>query len=921
MSVRVQLLSSVAVATVLWGAAGVAASAQTAASQTASPQPSSSEGAQAQAPVSTAPVESSAEKQETAAAQQSGAAPIAGSSGGSGNTVSEVVVTGLRASLQGAQQIRRDSTDIVDSIVAQDIGKFPDNTVGDALQRITGVQITRAAGEASSVLVRGLPNVTTEINGRDIFTTTGRSVSLSDLPAELVSGLDVYKTISSDQLEGGIAGLINIRLRRPFDFDGLEVAGTVRGIYGDQRDAIDPNGSILVSDRWNTGIGDVGALLSLSYQKRRYLDETAFNFVSIPGPNNPATGQPLQIPQTTGDIAALGDRTRYGATFSAQWRPMNNLEFYFDSLYTGYRNDTSNSYFIGIPGAGALQSFTTEPNSNEVASLTSANNFTLTSDQAFVARTDTFQNAFGGKWTQDRLTVTSDVSYTYSIFQQRDVILDTRFNAPSYAVNFLNNGTPNSVLGGVDVTNGANFDLNQLFDDHERQTGGELAMRLDATYDLDLPFLKSVTVGFRYAFRTADSEQSNGNGIPAPAGSAIAASSLPGLGTLSPSGFLSGDRNLAVTQWFSADPQYLLSHTDTLRGLFNQPAGEQPYDPAMAFHATQHSYAGYIRANYAFDVGEHPVTGDFGVRVVDTDESLLGFEVLPFTSNVQPVDSTPSYQNVLPSFNGKVGLIRNVYFRVSAGKTVTFPDFSQLNPALSLNSPGPTLIGTGTAGNPNLKPTTSTNVDTALEWYFAKTGSVTGTYFHRDINGYIETFGVPTVVNNISYLVSEPESTGAGELQGLELAYQQFYDFLPPLLRGFGTQMNFTYIDSYTMSPVSPGGVSVRQALANVSRYSYNLVGIYERGPYSVRLAYNWRSKYVEAFNAGGDQPQTIISQPYGDLDLSGSYAVTPKLLLTMDLANLTRTVSQDYFGNPNLFPRDTARSDRTFELGLRFRL
>ncbi|WP_158913843.1 TonB-dependent receptor [Caulobacter sp. S45] len=902
MSARLQLLSSAAVATVLWGLTCASAGAQTAGSQ------------------STAPIATAADTGSTPQAA-AGAAPEAGSTPGSGNTVNEVVVTGLRASLQGAQSIRRNSTDIVDSIVAQDIGKFPDNTVGDALQRITGVQITRAAGEASSVLVRGLPNVTTEINGRDIFTTTGRSVSLSDLPAELVSGLDVYKTVSADQLEGGIAGLINIRLRRPLDFDGLEVAGTVRGIYGDQRDALDPNGSLLVSDRWHTGIGDVGALLSLSYQKRRYLDETAFNFVSIAGPTNPATGQPLQIPQTTGDIAALGDRTRYGANFSAQWRPSNNLEFYFDSIYTGYRNNTSNDYFIGIPGAGNLQSFTTEPGSNEVASLSSLNNFTLTSNQAFEARTDTFQNAFGGKWSHDRLTVTSDASYTYSIFQQRDVILDTRFNAPTYAVNFLQNGTPNSVLGGVDVTSANNFDLNQLFDDHERQVGDELALRIDATYDLDLPFIKSVTVGFRYAYRTANSEASNGNGIPAPAGSAISAASLPGLGTLSPANFLGGDRSLAVTQWFNADPQYTLSHTDQLRALFGQAPGEQPYDPALTFHATQHSYAGYIKANFDFSVADHPVTGDFGVRVVDTDESLLGFQVLPFTTNVSAVDSTPSYQNVLPSFNGKVGLIRNVYFRVSAGKTVTFPDFSALNPALSLNSPGPTLIGTGTAGNPNLKPTTSTNVDAALEWYFAKTGSVTGTYFHRDINGYIENFGVPTVVNNISYLVTEPESTGAGELQGLELAYQQFYDFLPPLFKGFGTQANFTYIDSYTMSPASPGAPSVKQALANVSRYSYNLVGIYERGPFSARLAYNWRSKYVVAFNAGGDQPQTIISQPYGDLDMSMSYALTPKLVLTADLANLTRTVSQDYFGNPTLFPRDTARSDRTFELGLRFRL
>jgi TonB-dependent receptor len=840
--------------------------------------------------------------------------------------VAEIVVTGVRASLQSAQAIKRNSVDIVDSIVAQDIGKLPDNTVGDALQRVTGVQITRAAGEAGTVLIRGLPNVTTEINGRDVFTAADRSVALSDIPAQLVSGVDVYKTLSADQLEGGIAGTINIRLRRPFDFPGLEAAGTVQGIYGDQRHAVDPNASFLLSNRWQTNIGEIGALLSVSYQKRRYTDETAFNFVSLPV--TAANGSTILIPQTSGNIANVGDRERSGVNFSAQWRPKENLQFYLDSAFTGYRNQISSNYFIGIPGAGGLQSYTLEPGTNEVASLTSTNNFTLTSDQAYRDRTNTFQTATGGKWTEGRLTLTSDLSYTYSLYRTQNVILDTRFNAPTYTEQFNVNGTPHISLGGVNVLDASNFDLNQLFDNRTRQVGQESAFRVDGTYEIDNPVIHSITAGFRYAYRNAKSQATNGAGITTIGD--VSAASLPGLGAASPSDFLGGDRDVGVTQWFNASSNYLFDNISTLRGLFGQPLGQQAFDPTKAFRADQNSYAGYVKANFGFDVKSFPVTGDFGVRLVQTDEEIVGSEHLALpngtlASALTPLDATTSHHNALPSFNGKIGLTDTLFLRVSAGQTVSFADFSQLNPALSvtaINASGGTLQPTGTSGNANLKPIRSTNVDTSLEWYFSKSGSLTGTYFHRDINGYIQTYGVIQTINGIAYNIATPESAGSGVLQGLEAAYQQFYDFdfIPNVLKGFGSQLNFTYIDSYTMSPVATGDAPTRQALANVSRYSFNLIGLYERGPASVRVAYNWRSKDVIGFDAGGSQPQTIIQAPVGQLDLAASYAVTPRLVLTLDATNLMRAVTQNYFGSP-LYPRDTDRSDRTVELGLRFRL
>jgi TonB-dependent receptor len=180
----------------------------------------------------------------------------------------QFVVTGMRSSLIRAQEIKQNSMQLVDSIVAEDIGKLPDNTVAEALQRVPGIQVGRGAGEVSSVLIRGLPNIGTTLNGHEIFTGVGRGVALQDLPAELIAGVDIFKTNAPDQIEGGIAGLIDIRLRKPLDFKGFEMAGGARGIYGDNAKKNSYTANALVSNRWKTGNGgEFGALFAASYQK------------------------------------------------------------------------------------------------------------------------------------------------------------------------------------------------------------------------------------------------------------------------------------------------------------------------------------------------------------------------------------------------------------------------------------------------------------------------------------------------------------------------------------------------------------------------------------------------------------------------------------------------------------------------------
>ena len=136
-----------------------------------------------------------------------------------------VTVTGVRASMASAISIKQGADQIVDSIVAEDIGKLPDNNVAEALQRISGVQIDRNYGEGSSIAIRGLTQVRTELNGGDSFTANGGdTLSFEDVPSELLAGIDVYKNPSAEMIEGGLGGTVDLRTHMPFDFTGQKFA-------------------------------------------------------------------------------------------------------------------------------------------------------------------------------------------------------------------------------------------------------------------------------------------------------------------------------------------------------------------------------------------------------------------------------------------------------------------------------------------------------------------------------------------------------------------------------------------------------------------------------------------------------------------------------------------------------------------------
>lgn len=902
------------------------------------------------APAALAQTADSAAPAATTTAQADAAAPADGSG-------DEIVVRGIRASLKRAADIKRNSTNVVDSIVADDIGKFPDRTVAAALQRVPGVQVTVGDNnEIVAPIIRGLGDILTTLDGREIFTGVGRGFAYQDLPAEALAGADVYKSSSAELIEGGVAGIIDMRLHKPFDFKGLTIAANAHGIYTRNTKDVNPNVGALIADRWDTEAGEFGALLDLSYSRNAFNRPVAFNCDIRSGNEGPQGAAGVAAPTCVGGLNQQGVYQRRQANAALQWKPAPNLEFYANGLYTGYRAKWASIFLIDDVFGGTFSNVTktddcqdydvgndgffAKPGVNgshiehlcSVAGFTSTGHGGFTSTQAHHDRTDVYVLSGGGKWTSGALTLLGDLSYQHSRVRNQNFILDTLK---------VGNGIT-TVVDGIDVNGGtlyhdtvnglddpANFGMSPLNQDNIKDIGKEFAAKIDGKYDLGT-FIDQIQFGARYANHSAHHQQSLGGTCGTVCGTLI--TNVPFL----PANFMihsdgiptvdGGDGVIAPNQDLLRDPAL----QDKLRAYYGLGQGWPAFTPDREFAANEKTYSGYVQAKYQAPLGDTiSVDGLVGVRFTKTDRFIRGAAFVTPASTpadphpapvLTPYSANTSDNNWLPNASARVKFGGGLQARFNYSRAIARPDFGSLNPGLSyLISTNILILPAGSGGNPDLKPQQSDNFDGTLEYYFQNKGFVAAGLYYKNIKNRIISQSDVETINNFDYNITRPRNVGKVTLKGLEVSGQAFFDFLPGALSGLGVLANFTYADSKVKTPGDPlYGYDIQ----GVSKYNYNIGGLYEQGGLTGRIVYTHRSKYYDE-NYGGTTLRpagttTVLNmvRPNGRLDASIGYQVTHNVTVTLDGTNITRAKYKSYYGM-DIYPRDNRFDDTTYSAGV----
>jgi TonB-dependent receptor len=876
-----------------------------------------------------------------------------------GTQENAIVVTGLRRSLQSARNIKKNSPQVVDAIVAEDIGKLPDITVSDTAARIPGIEVERSGGEANRVLLRGLDNVyyTTTYNSRELFTAETRSVALQDFPAGAVAAIEAFKTSTANLIEPGIAGLINVRSRRPFDFEGSEVSGSVWVLRPNQSRDVSVNGNLLLSDRWQAGNGEFGALINFSYTRLHYKDSIRRNGFWIA---DLAGGRSPDYPEIHYNE---GDRWRPSVNGAVQYRN-GDLELYGEALWQGYRERQLDSMWAQpLWGGGSYSNLTFRPGTNEIVSgtVTTPGACCGVDSDAWGFKgsthreTNTYQFAAGGSYDAGPLRITADIAHTYSHFQLRTESTDYQIGTHDYTVNWYD-GYPDSTNGptfqvvGLDPLNPANYQYRGFYEDYHDPKGKDWQGRVDFEYDPHLDFIPKIQWGVRYVDRDASDRAGdfywNARYLQVPI------SQVPLDYEPIPTAF-HGDNNPPFpTSWLAPTYSSVWDNLTAFRQFNIDLLGYgsvdgPPVNPARTYAINEKSLAGYGQLNFRIGSGETFADGILGIRAVRTRDRIQG--TINELTGASAIDLRNKYTDWLPNANLNVHFGPQWQLRLAATKTRTRPQFQDLNPALNLGppvscNPSTTCFRFGSGGNPYLKPFTSRNLDASLEYYFSGTGLASFGVFHRNIKGFIATqsFNYPDPTSpGVTLVLTGPVNTNKAKIDGFEAQVRTFFDWdwVPSWARAFGIDANVTRINAranfyilpnFGATPPSPGFL-ISAPLTDVSKWAYNVTGMYERGPLSVRLSWNRRTRYPEGgfANNGGFTLQGL-AHPSSRLDLSANYNINDKFSIFADWTNIlphpfhSDIVRRNYDGTGNLtsteiFPMVVRFEETVLSGGIRF--
>jgi iron complex outermembrane receptor protein len=861
----------------------------------------------------------------------------------------EIIVSGIRYANELSLDTKRAASSIVEVVSAEDIGKMPDKNVADSLSRLPGVTVSSASAneggfdENDRISMRGTnPSLTqTLLNGHNVAAgdwfvlnqvqQVGRSVSYTLLPSELVDHVTVHKSSQASLVEGGVAGSVDIVTRKPLDFnDQYTFSFSAGAVYAEQPDETDPQFSALFN--WKNDANTLGLMVQ-AFSEERHLRRDG---VELLGYGSVAAGTPIAAsnPDLVGVAypvligAALFEqkRERTGGLIDLQVSPSDDLQFdiqYFTSdldatnynrnflfwgsnLLQGGNGQAPDPGYVIRNGTLVSASFTgpTTPSAGVYDQISRPNekatsNYGAISGSYAVSDSLTFAGEIGtseghGKTPEQNVAETVTPGGT----------------GASYTLHGLE-AAPTFNFGSADTSSPATAGFGWIFGDQSIDVEDqEDWAKIDADFAMEGGSLTGMSFGVRYSKHSRDSLNAIGQGPLFCGAEACAVADYPTDFQSYPADFNQFGASFPTDFWYWTPSQ--LNDINSSDNVNRDPVARLDWN--SMYQVEEKNSAAYAQ----LDFGGSNWSGNLGLRFVRTEENVVSNVSADPTDpdavlgsafgTFKPVKTENTYDDWLPSANIRWNLNESLVARFAAAMTMTRPDYSALGGFVSLGAPPATLdeVGSGSGGNPNLKPIRSTNFDAGLEWYFADNSLLSAGLFYMDLDNYVA-FGTErhtyfTYSTNfpdgadLAYDLTVPVNA-QGRVQGFELNYQQ------ALTDNFGLNANYTYADG-KQTDAAPGA---DDRLVGTSENTYNLGGYYETAKFGARVNYTYRS----AFFSGLDRNTAFSQDDIDSISATLNYSFNDKYSIYLDGMNLNNPTLKYYALNkdqPRAFYKNGAQ-------------
>lgn len=871
-------------------------------------------------------------------------------------TLETVTVTGFRATLQEAREIKRKAVNEVESIVAEDIGKMPDLNLAESIQRLPGVAMTREGGEGRNITLRGFSAdfTRTTLNGMEVPASSdgldsggvtinaGRTFDFHVFAAELFNRVDVQKTQRASLEEGGMAGTVDLYTAKPFDFNGLAIMGSAEEGYNGLTGIADPRVAVMVSDTF--AHDKLGILISAALS-RRTVHQEGWSSVRWTSPfaagdtwddaNTKVTGTPSDYCGAADALNCVyspnlpradffgNKQKRLGLTAAVQYRPVDSVLLSFDALHSELDNDRLNYNSMewllthGTPGNYTGQtpvSFTIAPNGKQLqaASFNNVTSWYESRQQNSVSKFN--QYVLSGEWSAtDRVKVNAMIGLAQDNANRRELRPYYRSVPHPYSFDFGNNALiPAVSFGSYDPNLASNY-ISAITGSHRSNNVDKenFTSKADVTYTTNT---FTIQAGIDYNDRQVQYGEGVGNSANFDPSKYTRAFPISGFGSDLPG-------NAKLWTWAVAD----------FDALYRDGIYTNVFTPDLTkwWSVDEKTMAGYVEINSEFEIGGMRLRADSGMRYVQTN--LKSKAIL----NNTPVTATNTYDSYLPSLNLALDITDDVVARFAYARSMARPGLNSLNiagPVFGFN--GRTV---GNIGNPELKPYESNDLDLSLEWYMGKGGLFAVGLFNKDMVTSLTTQVVQKMVPQeywaaiyadpaydpsynadpakVPYTWTIPANReGGNHVQGIELTFNQPFTFLPEWFSAlpewvgnFGIASNYTYVSAKDSTGLSPN--------------SYNYTVYYDQGDFGVRLSVNQRDDYLLSEPGGNGNAQEWKYGPT-HMDFAAFYNITDHVTVRLEGVNITDEMERIYDtgdGTMNT-TRELSHTGAQWFLGVRYR-